>query len=67
MDEPVTLAELVDALPEREREVINALYWERLSAHEVARRMGISDDTVARLAATARARLGRVWEMLNAG
>lgn len=33
------LGEVVDALPKREREVLTALYWERVGVREVARRM----------------------------
>lgn len=43
------LGEVVDLLPERESEVITALYWECLSLQEVAERLGTSKSRVRTL------------------
>lgn len=43
------LAEIVDVLPERGREVMNALYWECVSLGVVARRLGLSKRQVGRI------------------
>ena len=51
------LAEIVDALPEREREVMNALYWECVSLSVVARRLGLSKRQVGRIRDRALCRL----------
>lgn len=36
----------VESLPRRQREVIEALFWERLTERPLARRMGLSRNTV---------------------
>jgi RNA polymerase sigma factor for flagellar operon FliA len=48
---------LVDALPEREREVIKGHYYERLEFQEIARRTGVTKGRVSQLHAKALAHL----------
>jgi len=55
--EAALLPELIDALPERERFVINALFFERLSFSEVARELGCTKRTVTRVRTSALAML----------
>ena len=39
---------VVDSLPTRERDVINALFWEQISLRELAERMGETHWSVLR-------------------
>jgi RNA polymerase sigma factor (sigma-70 family) len=42
------LVEIVEALPASQLVVINAIYWERLSQGQLARRLDISQQAVGR-------------------
>jgi RNA polymerase sigma factor (sigma-70 family) len=50
-------ADAVDTLPERERYVIEALFWERLSLRDLALRMSLSKTQLSRIRDTALERL----------
>jgi RNA polymerase sigma factor (sigma-70 family) len=45
-DQRELLAEAVDSLPEPLRDVIEGLYWERLSLRQIGERYGISKQAV---------------------
>jgi len=51
------IAELVDSLPEDERTVIEALFWEGLSARQLAVRLGVSRSAVQTLLTRATTRM----------
>lgn len=53
----MVIRELVDQLPEEERDVINATFYERVSLRTVGRRLGKSSPTVMRIRNRALARL----------
>lgn len=55
---------LVDELPPLEQEVINALFYEGVSAEVVGKRLGTSRWTVLRIRARALKGLGAVMEEL---
>lgn len=52
-DPKVWLKLVIDSLPARERDVINAVYWERLSLREIAERNDESYESVRRTEARA--------------
>jgi RNA polymerase sigma-B factor len=49
IEERVMLTELLDALPERERQIIHLRFFEDLSQSEIAARIGMSQVHVSRL------------------
>lgn len=56
---------LVDGLPPREQDLVNAVYWEGVSLMEVARRLGISRRTAGRLHRQAMGHLRTLVEELE--
>lgn len=60
------VAELVDGLPPQERDIINGLYWERVSWRELGRRLDMDTRTVRRLRDRALRRLGAAIEDFEA-
>lgn len=65
LDRRAWLPIVTDALPEREREVINGMYWEGLSLREVAERMGIHHHSVERYRDKALERLRKYYDGLE--
>lgn len=66
--DPFVLAALpliVDDLPPREQQLVNAVYWEGVSLMEVARRLGISRRTAGRLHKSAMTRMRVLVEELQ--
>lgn len=58
------LCDAIDALPASQRDVINGLYWERLSQGMLARRLGVKQQAISRRHARAVATIRRT---LNGG
>lgn len=59
------MAPLVDALPEKEARVLNALYYERASLRVTAKRLGVDHRTVGRWRDKGLARLRETLEKLD--
>ena len=53
------VAEALETLPRREELILRLRYWDRLSQDQIARRLGISQMHVSRLARRGVARLSR--------
>lgn len=66
LDKSKWLAIVADALPEDEREVISALYWEGLTFRQAAERFGVGVATVNRRRASALTKLHRYYVGLDA-
>jgi DNA-directed RNA polymerase specialized sigma subunit len=62
----LAIVEMVDALPEREREVINGIFWERASLSTIGRRINASKSMVAFYRDRALRRLGVSLQAMNA-
>lgn len=65
LDRRKWLSVMTDGLPEREREVITALYYEGVSMRELARRLRVDVHTVARRRDAALAAMRLRYEMLE--
>ncbi len=56
------MKDIVESLPARERDCIEALFWERISQHELARRWGCHQKNVWRVKERALRRIRRRLE-----
>ncbi len=59
------VSELVERLPEKSRIVVHLFYYERLSIREIARSLGLTEQTVKTRLSRARDRLRQLWEEQN--
>jgi RNA polymerase sigma-B factor len=62
VDDRMLLQKAIEALPERERSLVQMRFYEGLTQHEIAVRIGVSQMQVSRLLATTVRRLRRCCE-----
>lgn len=57
-----SLIEIIDRLPPKQREVIEGLFWERVSNATLARRFGVTREAIRRRKTRAMANIRREME-----
>lgn len=67
MDLKPVLAEVVEMLPDDERQVIEGLYWERISLAEIGERLGVGKGKALTLRDRAFRRIKRLLKEANGG